>query len=305
MQLTNEQLEAIETFGGLNFTPLKISMMLSLDHDEFLSDFNMSDADPGYKEGQIRYHYDLGHYRLNTTIDKANARRAEEGNMTSLQQFKKDSRYREIQNAKRRTIYQEEKANLEGLHKMIADGDTSKIPPVVLEFVEQIEYIRILFLRMNSKQFITSAVKKRWPRLDHKQITLLYNECLTYFYPGDEIPVGTWTTIYAERIDNLGSLCVEMDLPEIALKCWKEAAAVRGVGKNDKNVIPPELLDRRKIYYTMDIEKLGIPKCNKYELAAFIDNLDLTQKEKAKFRRESMIEDTPFEISTDDEQDKL
>ena len=79
-----------------------------------------------------------------------------------------------------------------------------------------------------------------------------------------------------------------------------DAANLRGVNKDQHNIIPPALLDRRRIVYTMDIEKLGIPKVNKYELAAFIDNLDISEKEKSRLKREALIEFTPFEIIPND-----
>ena len=303
MQLSNEQLEAVETFGGLNFAPEKIAMMLNLDRDEFLSDFNMSDVDPAYQQGQIRFHYDLGLLKTNTTIDKVTAKLAAEGNQTSIMQYKKDTKFRELQNAKKRTVYQEEKANIQALHDLIEQGNTSNLTPIQIEFMDQIEYIRTLYLRMNSKQYIVNSVRLRWPSLNKNQIGKLYNETLNFFYLDNDVKIEAWKAIFAEKMENLGALAIEMDDVEAARRCFNDAANLRGVNKDQHNIIPPALLDRRRIVYTMDIEKLGIPKVNKYELAAFIDNLDLTKKEKAKFKREALIEGTPFEIIPDDEQD--
>ena len=302
MQLTNEQLEAVETFGGLNYTAEKIAMMLSLNGDEFLEEFNMSEVDPGYLPGQVRYHYDLGMLRTMTAIDKANVKRAEEGNLTSIAQFKKDTRYREIQNAKNRTVYQQQKTYIEGLQQKI-NGEESKLTPLQAQYVDQIEYIRVLNLRMNSKQHIISAVKKKWPSLSRNNISRLYNETLNLFYLDNDTKIEAWKHIFAEKLENLGALAIEMDDIEQARRCFMDAANILGVNKEQPQVIPAALLDRRQIVYTMDIQKLGIPRANKNELAAFIDKLDLTQKEKAKFRREALIEDSPFEITPDDDQD--
>ena len=80
-----------------------------------------------------------------------------------------------------------------------------------------------------------------------------------------------------------------------------DAAQLRGVGKDKPNQIPEELLDRRPIFQTMRIEDLGLPKANRNELAALIDNLDITEHQKSKVKREAMIEDVPFQLSEDAE----
>ena len=303
MQLTDEQLKYVETFGGLNYTPEKIAMMLNLDGDEFLEDFNMSQVDPAYRIGQVRFHYDLGLLKAATMIDKANLKRAEEGNLTSIAQYKKDTLYRELQNAKNRTIYQQERSYIEGIQGLIENGDTSKLTPVQVQFVTQLDYIRILYLRQNSKAFIINAVRRKWPELSRRAINQLYCESLNYFYQNNDICMDAWRNMLAEKMENLSNYASEINNVEEARKCLMDVATLRGLNKDQPNVIPKELLDRRRRVFTMDIHKIGLPVVNKFELAAFIDKLALTIKEKAKCRREAMIEDTPFEIILDDDKD--
>ena len=158
---------------------------------------------------------------------------------------------------------------------------------------------------MNSRQFIISAVRNKWPHMSYRQVSLLYNESLNLIYSGIDIPIETWTKLYADRMDNLGNFCIETNDTKGARECWDKAATYRGVGKSQANAIPDSLLDRRIIVYTMDIEKLGIPRCNKSELCAFIDDLDLTMKEKSKVKREALIEGTPFELIQDEDEDRI
>ena len=89
---------------------------------------------------------------------------------------------------------------------------------------------------------------------------------------------------------------------EQARRCLVDAAEIRGVTKDQPPQLPADLLDRRPVFYTMDIQKLGIPKIPRVRLAEYIDKLDLTDLEKSKFKREAMVEDAPFELILEDEE---
>ena len=301
MNLSKDQLSLIETFGGLNYPPGKIVMILDVDQEQFLEDFNLPDSDPEYKSGQIRYHYDRGQVMAQAEIDKGNLQRAKEGNQTSIAQYKKDTISRDVQNAKIKIIYQQEKTYLDDLKILIEKGNSANLTTLQIEFIEQIDYIRGLFLRWNSKPFIINAVRLKWPKLSRNQVVKLYNDSINFFYLDNEIKVEAWRNIYAEKLDSLATLAVEINDIEQARRCLVEAADIRGVKKDKPQQLPEHVLERQPVFYTMDVEKLGLPKINRYELAAFIDNLDLTSMEKLKLKRDSMIEDSPFEILLDDE----
>ena len=302
MQLTDEQLKDIENLGGLNYSPDKVAMMLAVDKDEFLSDFNMSDTDPRYIEGQIRFHYDRGLLMAQQKIDAANLKMAEEGNLTAIQQYKKDLRHREIQNAKMKTVYQESKTTLDAVQKAIESGDTSDIPPSFLSYAAQLEFIHVLFLKLNSKQSIIQAVRNKWPHLSFRLIASLYADSLSYFNTVNKVSVETWTEIYAERMDNLASLALAMDDIKGTKEAWEKAATMRGVGKADNNAIPKSLLVRKRQVHTTDITKIGLPQANRKLLSEFIEKMDLTIRQKDRFKREAGVKDNPFEIALPNEE---
>jgi hypothetical protein len=303
VQLSDDQLLTIETFGGLNYPPDKIVMILNVNPGDFFADFNLIDSDPAYLPGQIRYHYDRGQLLAQAEIDKANLKRAKEGNLTSIAQYKKDIIHRDIQNVKKRTVYHREKTYLEEVRVMIEHGNSANLAPVQVQYIEQIDFIRGLQLQWSSKPFIISAVRSRWPNISKYQITALYNDTLNFFYHENEIKLDAWKNFYAEKLDNLAALAVEMNDLEQCRRCLAEAADIRGVKKEIPREIPAEMLDRRTVVYTQDIEKLGIPKINQHDLAIFIEGLALSASEKLKIRRDSQIEDTPFELLTDDQEE--
>ena len=301
MQLTDEQLQDIENLGALNYSPDKIAMMLAVDKDEFLSDFDTPDSDPAYLPGHLKFHYDVGVMRSQQKIDSAILKLAEEGNQTAIQQYKKDIRIREIENAKRATVYQESKSTIETIQKALAAGDTTEIPPALVAKAAQIEYINKLFLKLSSRQSIVEAVRKRWPHLTYRVISSLYAESLTFFHSKNEIKVEVWTQLYADKLDNLANLAVAMNDLKTSKECIKEAATMRGVGKTMDNTIPKELLVRKRQVYTTDIEQIGLKPIDKKQLSAFIEKLDLTVSSKERYKRESGIQGKPLELSANEE----
>ena len=302
MDLTPEQLKTIEQLGGLHYSPEKIAMYLELDRKEFLSEFHTVENDPEYKSGNIRYHYDRGLLLAQTEVDKANLKRARDGNLTSVAQFKKDVTIQNFENAKRRILYQDEKTELNQLKGLIERGEVKELPEQMVEYFEQIDYIRGLYLRWQSKPFIVNAAALKWPQMTKYKIARLYNETLNFFYLDNDVKVEAWRNIYAERLDNLAALAAEMNDLEQARRCLVDAAEIRGVTKDQPPQLPADLLDRRPVFYTMDIQKLGIPKIPRIRLAEYIDKLDLTDLEKSKFKREAMVEDAPFELILEDEE---
>jgi hypothetical protein len=304
MELNPEQQKTIETFGGLNYPAEKIAMILDMDREQFLVQFGTPDADPAYQTGNIRYHYDRGQLMAQAEIDKANLRRAKDGNQTSIAQYKKDVLQRDVENAKLRTVYQQEGDHLEALKIMIEKGDIKGLTTIQVEFIDQIDYIRGLHLRWRSKPFIVNAVRMRWPNLSKIQVGKLYNDTLNFFYLDNDVKIEAWRNIYAEKLDNLAALALDMNDGELSRRCIADAAGIRGVNKEVPPQVPPEVLDRRPVFYTIDITKLGIPKIDRPDLASLIDNLDLSREEKNRFKREAMIEDVPFELIIDDEKDQ-
>ena len=310
MDLTPEQLKTIEQLGGLHYSAKRVAMYMDLDRKEFLSEFHTNENDPDYKSGNIRYHYDRGLLLAQTEVDKGTLKRARDGNLTSLAQFKKDVIFQNFENAKNRKLYQEEKTKiyqgektkLNQLKALIESGEVKELPAAMVEYFEQIDYIRGLHFRWESKTFIINAVALKWPQMTKYEIARLYNETLNFFYLNNDVKVEAWRNIYAERLDNLGALAAEMNDLEQSRLCFMNAADIRGVTKNQPPQLPADLLDRRPVFYTIDIQKLGIPSVLRTRLAEFIDKLDLTDLEKNKYRREAMVDDTPFDLVIEDEE---
>jgi hypothetical protein len=229
-------------------------------------------------------------------IDKANLRRARDGNLTSIQQWKKDALHQGIENLKKQVFFDQQHQEYEQLQALIERGEVKNLPEPMVQYYEQIDLIRSLYNKYESKSYIISAVILQWPKLSRYQATRLYNESLNFFNLDNEVKVVAWANIYADRLDNMARICFELNDFETARRLTMNAAELRGVGKEHPNQVPEALLDRRPVFYTMRLKDIGVAEVNRHELAAFIDALDVTETQRSRLRREALIEDVPFQL---------
>ncbi len=294
MELTPAQFKEIEQLAAVNYSVKQIAMYLDVDLKAFQKEFSNPDS-------KIRYHYDRGLLVTQAEIDKANLKRARDGNLTSIQQWKKDANHQKLENLKKKVFLEEEQSEYDQLQGLIERGETKNLPARIVQFYEQVDFIRCLHNKYENKNYVVNAVILQWPKLSKHQAIQLYYETLNFFNLDNPVKVEAWANIYADRMDQMAMICYEMGDMETWRRMTMDAAKLRGVGKDKPNQIPDELLDRRPVFQTIRIEDLGLQKANRKELAAFIDNLDITEKQKSKVKREAMIEDVPFEIMENDE----
>ena len=121
MELTPSQYKDIESLAAINYSIKQIAMYLNVDYKAFVKEFNRP-------ESQVRYNYDRGKLITQAEIDKANLRRAKDGNMTSIQQWKKDSNAQKLENLKKQVFYDEENKEYEQLQALIERGETKNLP---------------------------------------------------------------------------------------------------------------------------------------------------------------------------------
>jgi hypothetical protein len=292
MELTPVQYKEIEQLAAVNYSVKQIAMCLDVNLNAFLKEFNNPDS-------KIRYHYDRGLLITRAEIDKANLKRARDGNLTSIQQWKKDAHHQKIENIKKKVFLTEEKSEYEQLQGLIERGETKNLPANVVQYYEQVDFIRCLHGKYESKSFIINAVTLQWPNLTKHKATQLYFESLNFFNLDNPVKVEAWANIYADRMDQMAMICYEMGDMETWRRMTMDAAQLRGVGKDKPNEIPDALLDRRPVLYTIHLRDLGIEEVNRNDLAAFIDSLDITERQKTKYKREGMVEDVPFELMED------
>jgi hypothetical protein len=289
MEFTPEQFKTFEELSSINYSLQDIATYLDIDYKSVLQEFNMPDS-------PVKFHYDRGKLIAQAEIDKANLKKAKDGSSASILQWKKDSILRKHEDIKNKVLFNKEQNDYCQLQALVESGEISNLPATMVLFYEQIEFIRSLYSKFNSKTYIISMVRLKWPNISFIKASKLFNDCLNFFNLDNQIKVEAWANIYADRLDNMAIICTEMSDYETARRLTLDAAHLRGVGKDKVDPVPEELLDRRVILYVMDPQKLGIPKVDRRELAEFIDNIDITESEKVKLRRDAQIDEVTFDL---------
>jgi hypothetical protein len=289
MELTEGQLRQIEELSQVNCDPVEIAAYLKLPKKEFLKEINT--------EGSlINESYQWGQLSSRVDIDKINLGKAREGGLGAIAQWKKDASLLKLAKIKNRILFDNEQKEYAQLQDLIEHGKTDNLPANIVTYWDQIDFIRSIYNKFNSKSYVVSALRLKWPEISTITANKLFSETLNFFYLDNEVKTDAWANIYADKMERLGTLAMEMDDLETARRCFKDAAELRGVGKEVPDKIPEELLDRRMIVYVIDPQKIGIPKIDRRELADIIDNIDITETQKIKLRRDAQIEDVPFEL---------
>lgn len=297
MELTPSQYKDIEQLAAINYSLKQIAMYLDVDEKQFTNAFHVQDS-------KIKYHFDRGLLMAQAEIDKANLKRARDGNQASIQQWKKDTTLQKLEHLKKKKIYENQKLELHQLQALIEKGEVHNLPEKVVQYYEQMDFIRAMFERYESKSFVINAVMLQWPDISKYHATNLYQDTLNFFNLDNKVKVEAWANIYADRLDNMAAICYEMNDFETARRLTMDAAEMRGVGKEKPPDIPQELLDRRPIFYTIRPEEIGVPREDRNKLGDLIDSLDIPEKEKTRVKREALIIDVPFEAVEDVPQEK-
>lgn len=289
MLLKAEQLDEISKLAGINYSIEEIAMYLDVDPDELEREYNLEDSD-------VRYHYDRGRLVNQAQIDMANMDRAKDGNLTSIEQWKKDAKAKKLENFKRQLLFDKERKEYESIQALVEKGETRNLPEKLVQYFEQIDYIRCVIGKFKSKTQVINMVALKWPQLSKYVITNLYYESINFFNLDNEVKPLAWANFYADKLDNMSLIALEMGLMEEARRCLKDAAEMRGVGKDKPFQIPPELLERKPILYTIKLQDLGIEPISRNVLSGWIENLPITSIEKRKAKQDAMIEDVTFEL---------
>ncbi|MGA2823307.1 MAG: hypothetical protein ABSE72_07245 [Bacteroidales bacterium] len=289
MEWTTQQFKDIEDLASINYSLEQIAMYLDVEKNSFIESFNI----PGSK---VKYHYDRGKLITQAEISKANLRKAKDGSLASIQQWTKDAFFQKIETLKKQVLYDNEQKEYCQLQALIERGETENLPENVVKYYEQIDFIRALYNKFKSKNYIISMVRLQWPKITLWQANKLFNETLNFFNLDNEVKVEAWANIYADQLDNMAMIAAEMndfknfrDLKELAGK-------YRGIGKEKPIEIPEGDLKRKVNLYVIDPERLGITKIDRRELAEMIDAIDITESQKMKIRRDALIEDVSFEL---------
>ena len=296
MNLTEEQYQSIEKLAGCNYSPEKIALYLGVTESEFLEDF----AD---KDSLVYYHFNRGLLMANAEMDMQLLESAKKGNITAYQAHKKESFYQKIENSKKKIFIHNELKNIDRLQLLINNGECKDMSPEDELYYRQLDFVRALWDKMNNKNFIINALIKSYGVKEWKAREL-FNDSMNFFNQDNKIKAEAWANIYADKLDVVASICLEINDFDLYLKYTKEAALMRGVGKEQPPQIPDGFYDRKPIFYSQRPQDIGLVPVDRNKLASWIDNLiDIPADEIQRLHRDAQtgkFEGNVFDVPDSD-----
>jgi len=293
LQLSNDEFDQIERLAGLNYSPEKIAMYLGKDKQRFIQLW----MDP---DSELRFHYEKGALAVQAESDQELVKAAKGGNITAYQQYLKQALFQRIDNVKKRLQMDMEISTSDRIREYIENGKVGNIPESEIQLYEQWDMVRCLFNKNNSKSFIISALLKSYKSLSRTKAYEIYADSLNFFNLNKEVKVEAWGNIYADRLDNAAAICLEMNDFETYRRIIKDAAEMRGVGKDKPMELPEGFYNDKPVFYVMDPEIVKVKREDRNRLIQWLYSLpDLSEEDKNRFNRDALIEDAEFTIIED------
>lgn len=301
MKLTEEQYQTIENLSGINYSPREIAIYLGIDINDFIREFNDESS-------EVRYHHDRGVLITKADIDLSNLQVAKGGNITAIQTQKKSSRINYLENFKHNllqgfdrqhpsnkvlpehTVTDNINLNYEVLQHFIETGACDVIPDHISLYLEQLDMVRSMYAKYESKSFIINTLLLVYKDLSRYNANKIFNDALNFFYLDNDVKQDAWRNIYAEKLENAALLAWEKNDLEAYRRLISDAAKIR-LSKVEPTQIPDELLDRRPVFYTIKASDVGIEEIPRNQLAEFIDKLEITEQEKEKVKNDARVSD--------------
>lgn len=198
--------------------------------------------------------------------------------------------------------------DLDAIYDFIDNGDRSKAPQEIIDYLDLMDKIRAMHLRIDrygSKDAIVNHLMKV-EGLSRYLANKAYNQAMEYFYADNDISKEAWRNILAQRMEKNISLAQQLvkDVADSSKvnKMYIEMAQALGLHLPDPEPVPEGAYDRPTKIYTLSMEDLGRVPQPKKELRDFIMNLpEVSEKVKQMALQEALLE--PMQIFPDENED--
>ncbi len=199
--------------------------------------------------------------------------------------------------------------SLEHIYDFMEKGNLNNAPEEIVLYLELLDKIRGMFLRIDVFGSKESIVKHLMlvDKISRYKAMQLCDEAQQYFYSDTKISKQAWRTIYAEKAEKMINFAMQtVKNPTDAAKVVKmllDVAELRGINLPEQEELPAELFQPPWVIYSADAEFLGLEtKANRHRLAEMIDAFpELTEKQRVQIKREAQI--LPIKVFPNEQED--
>lgn len=297
LHLDDERKAELERLSALGYSPEEMAMYFDVDKAFFVQaarDVNSN----------IHYHIKRGQILSLAKEQMALLESAEGGNVSSSDHLGKIRRTRSWEISKLDIFGGGmDKRLLRKLEDYIESGSMSDLSSEEAIYLDALTLINSMGRKYGRRNTVKFFTQHPW-NLKYHRASELYDEAVTLFYTDRNVEKKALRHRYAEMLEEAALVVKEN---AACSKDWEtygnliaQAAKLQELDKPD-----PEKLDAAAYlqplrYYSLNPEHVGLPNVDRQELARQIEALDIPEREKARIRQESLLEEINLEKRLDE-----
>ncbi|WP_196890381.1 hypothetical protein [Aureivirga marina] len=200
-------------------------------------------------------------------------------------------------------------SELEGIHyeiltEWVANGKNDVLDEEMTLYLEQIDLVRDLYYKWKVKKQIVKILLQKYPDLSKAAAETRYHDSMNFFYSDRQTKKEAYRAMLAEKIETLANLAATTARDEKGIitagKLLKMAYEVSGAGEKEPEKLPEHLLIPKTPIYTINADHIeDLERVDRNMLAAQIDSMDITEKQKDKLKSEAQVE--PFKMFNEED----
>lgn len=285
--LTREQIEELQRLGALEWGPRDIAVYLGVEIAPFTAEYNDPDS-------IVALAVRRGQLQALAAIGKSLLGNAESGDIPAINHLEKIRREKSFKTSKLDIFgtFNNEEA-FRRVYEYIAEGRTNDLSNNEKLFLDLLTIINSLDRQFGKRPTVKFLVQQLGYSYD--RAVDYYNQADNLFYSNRNTTKEALRNKYAELLEDLFHAAKNTAQSpkdfEAASEIIAKAAKIRKLDEPEIQKLPPAAYLRQIRMFSLTPEILGLPPINRQEVNEQILHLNLPETEKARLRREALIED--------------
>lgn len=306
--LTDEQLQEVEKFASIGFSPRKIAVALGIPGN--LAHIFVTEAE---QEGTpVNQHFLKGVYKTEAEA-RLNIASSAKSSIFAYQEMKKSLLESEVDELKRKLEptaevthqptfelscqYRETLDDYYALKQYYEEGSGDSLPANLKQYWDRLSMAHDLITniadRAKGRKYVVNVLKSKYPGISDATAYRLINESINFF--NTTLDRSHWKNFLCETLDKVIAVAWKMNRMDWIIKAVGEQAKIQGLHNPEQEPIPEELLAQKVIVISNNARDFGYEPISKSDLLARINQYEVDNLHKKRLARDAGITDIDFE----------
>lgn len=176
------------------------------------------------------------------------------------------------------------------------------------------QYLDVLFVlnsmrRKYGRENAINFIRKPPFNIEYRKARTMYDEAINLFYADDSIEKQAHRNALFEEMLSAATLVKATaknarDM-EVYADMIAKAYKIKGLDLPDPPQIPEELYKKPIKIYSLNPKAISMAEESRTDIAALIDEIDISEREKIRLKQEAGVEDVNFEELLDEQEGKI